>query len=124
MTNSTMRSFLLVATLAAVGPLETVAQAIPFYTVHVQHAGRDVEVRVNGVPVSTGESDRSTLVAQLSPFLRNGENVVALHSDRRGASRQPLEFSVRRRGRTVPLKRSPHSRRSPTSRLVSPSYDA
>lgn len=74
-----------------------VAQEVPLHTVHVQHAGRSVEVRVNGLPVARGEPDRPSLVAQVSSFVTDGSNEIELISIRRGPASSPLSFVLRRR---------------------------
>jgi len=73
------------------------AQDVAIYTVHIQHSARSVEVRVNGIPVSRGDADRSTLVAQVSSFLIDGPNTIELTSVRHGHAGSPLSFVLRRR---------------------------
>lgn len=82
---------------SSVGAGAAAGQGVPLYTAHVQHLGRDVEVVVNGVPVSSAAGDLSTLIMQISPFLRDGRNTLEVRWTRTGESTLAFGAKVSRR---------------------------
>lgn len=67
-------------------------QSVPQIVTQVQHAGRDLTIYANGIPVAQATGEMSSHIFQIGSFLTSGENVIRFEWVRTDA--QAMAFSA------------------------------